>query len=83
MAPEHDPKMCEQRRLKERGAFGQEDIRYKVSKYAAKITLSALTEMFKNAREAMEWLGHCAKLIAEHGVPAGLEHSLSSQLSVS
>ncbi|PWA84154.1 DNA-directed RNA polymerase 2B [Artemisia annua] len=37
--------------------------------YAAKITLAALGEMFEGARDIMNWLGDCAKIIASENQP--------------
>lgn len=56
-----------QNRLKERGAFPLEDVRYKVSNYAAAKTLTALNNMFTNARAVMDWLTLSAKVVADSG----------------
>ncbi|KAG8659680.1 hypothetical protein MANES_02G061300v8 [Manihot esculenta] len=52
------------RRLKERGLIADEAEIFRSSCYAAKVTLTALGEMFQAARSIMSWLGECAKLIA-------------------
>ncbi|KAK2663200.1 hypothetical protein Ddye_001774 [Dipteronia dyeriana] len=57
------------RRLKERGAVGEEAEIFGASCYAAKITLTALGEMFEAARSIMSWLGECAKVIASENQP--------------
>ncbi|KAK3212300.1 hypothetical protein Dsin_017006 [Dipteronia sinensis] len=57
------------RRLKERGAIGEEAEIFGASCYAAKITLTALGEMFEAARSIMSWLGECAKVIASENQP--------------
>ncbi|KAK1319048.1 hypothetical protein QJS10_CPB04g01794 [Acorus calamus] len=52
------------RRLKERD-IGEEDAKlFGAACYAAKITLTALGEMFQAARDIMSWLAECAKVIA-------------------
>lgn len=53
-------------RLKERG-FEDNQFMYKVSCYAAKVTLESLHEMFQNAKHTMHWLSECARLIAKEG----------------
>ncbi|KAJ4851618.1 hypothetical protein Tsubulata_047192 [Turnera subulata] len=50
------------KRLKERGAIADEPVLYSASCYAAKVTLTALEEMFEGARSIMAWLGECAKI---------------------
>ena len=55
------------RRLKERSAFPMESTRYQASCYAAKHTLEALKNMFRNARDVMDWLTECAKIISDNG----------------
>ncbi|XP_050380024.1 DNA-directed RNA polymerase 2, chloroplastic/mitochondrial [Argentina anserina] len=52
------------RRLKERGAILDDDQVFGCACYAAKVTLTALGEMFEAARSIMSWLGDCAKIIA-------------------
>nr|XP_034890006.1 DNA-directed RNA polymerase 2A-like [Populus alba] len=56
------------RRLKERGITEDSDI-FGCSCYAAKVTLTALGEMFEAARSIMNWLGDCAKIIASENEP--------------
>ncbi|KAL5739458.1 hypothetical protein ACOSQ2_028638 [Xanthoceras sorbifolium] len=57
------------RRLKERGALAEEAEIFGASCYAAKVTLTALGEMFEAARSIMSWLGECAKVIASENQP--------------
>lgn len=57
------------RRLKERNVFIEEAELYRASCYAAKVTLTALGEMFQAARSIMSWLGDCAKIIASENQP--------------
>lgn len=57
------------RRLKERGAAMEEPELFGASCYAAKVTLTALGEMFEAARGIMSWLGECAKIIASENQP--------------
>ncbi|GAB2248408.1 hypothetical protein Droror1_Dr00008290 [Drosera rotundifolia] len=52
------------RRLKERNAIADDNQLFAASCYAAKITLTALGEMFQAARDIMSWLGDCAKVIS-------------------
>ncbi|XP_044493782.1 DNA-directed RNA polymerase 2, chloroplastic/mitochondrial-like isoform X2 [Mangifera indica] len=52
------------KRLKERGAVADDLELFAASCYAAKITLTAIGEMFEAARSIMSWLGECAKVIA-------------------
>ncbi|CAM6076268.1 unnamed protein product [Sphagnum tenellum] len=54
-------------RLKERGLLADSIDMYRAAAYAAKVTLDALGEMFKEARCIMVWLGDCAKIIASAG----------------
>lgn len=54
-------------RLKERGTIQEQTEMYRAACYAAKTTLNALGEMFKEARCIMSWLGDCAKIIASNG----------------
>uniref|UniRef100_A0A6M2EIW6 DNA-directed RNA polymerase n=1 Tax=Populus davidiana TaxID=266767 RepID=A0A6M2EIW6_9ROSI len=56
------------RRLKERGLTDNSEI-FSCSCYAAKVTLTALGEMFEAARSIMKWLGECAKIIASENEP--------------
>ncbi|KDP31418.1 hypothetical protein JCGZ_11794 [Jatropha curcas] len=57
------------RRLKERGAIDNDAASFAAASYAAKITLTALEEMFEGARGIMAWLGECAKVIASENQP--------------
>ncbi|GLJ29375.1 hypothetical protein SUGI_0579240 [Cryptomeria japonica] len=50
-------------RLKERG-FADDTALYNACNYAAKVTLTALGDLFNGARSIMTWLGDCAKVIA-------------------
>ncbi|MQM08998.1 hypothetical protein Taro_041857, partial [Colocasia esculenta] len=52
------------RRLKERGVIADDGELFSASCYAAKVTLTALEEMFQAARGIMTWLGDCAKVVA-------------------
>ncbi|OEL29363.1 DNA-directed RNA polymerase 2B, chloroplastic/mitochondrial [Dichanthelium oligosanthes] len=52
------------RRLKERGIIADDAELFGASCYAAKVTLTALGEMFQAARSIMNWLGDCAKVQA-------------------
>ncbi|GMH34103.1 hypothetical protein BSKO_01937 [Bryopsis sp. KO-2023] len=53
-------------RLRERG-WDDDNTVYKVSAYAAKVTLAGLHDMFSNAKDIMLWLADCAQLIAATG----------------
>jgi DNA-directed RNA polymerase len=53
-------------RLKERG-FEDNASMYKVSCYAARVTLDCLHEMFHSAKHIMQWLSECARLVAREG----------------
>lgn len=57
------------RRLKERGAIADDSELFGAACYAAKVTLTALGEMFEAARSIMSWLGECAKVIASENQP--------------
>ncbi|XP_034707370.1 DNA-directed RNA polymerase 2, chloroplastic/mitochondrial-like isoform X1 [Vitis riparia] len=57
------------RRLKERNAIADDVELFGAACYAAKITLTALGEMFQAARSIMSWLGDCAKIIASENQP--------------
>ncbi|KAJ9147463.1 hypothetical protein P3X46_029624 [Hevea brasiliensis] len=57
------------RRLKERGFIADDAEIFRSSCYAAKVTLTALGEMFEAARSIMSWLGECAKIIASENEP--------------
>nr|CCW03244.1 DNA-dependent RNA polymerase [Physcomitrium patens] len=66
-------------RLKERGIIQDGGELFKASVYAAKVTLDALGEGFREARCIMNWLSECAQIIAHSGnsvkwtTPLGLE----------
>ncbi|XP_042503767.1 DNA-directed RNA polymerase 3, chloroplastic-like isoform X1 [Macadamia integrifolia] len=53
------------KRLQEKGHIADDRLLFSASCYAAKVTLTALGEMFQAARGIMGWLGECAKIIAE------------------
>ncbi|KAK7388405.1 hypothetical protein VNO78_23221 [Psophocarpus tetragonolobus] len=57
------------RRLEEKGLITDEKILFTASCYAAKVTLTALGEIFGAARVIMGWLGDCAKVIASENQP--------------
>ncbi|XP_004491958.1 DNA-directed RNA polymerase 2, chloroplastic/mitochondrial isoform X2 [Cicer arietinum] len=57
------------RRLKERNTILDDSELFGASCYAAKVTLTALEEMFQGARSIMNWLGDCAKVIASENQP--------------
>ncbi|XP_050913765.1 DNA-directed RNA polymerase 2, chloroplastic/mitochondrial [Lathyrus oleraceus] len=57
------------RRLKERDIFSDDSELFGAACYAAKVTLTALEEMFQGARSIMNWLGDCAKVIAAENQP--------------
>ncbi|KAK9063780.1 hypothetical protein SSX86_017652 [Deinandra increscens subsp. villosa] len=57
------------RRLKERCAIEDEAELFAAACYCAKITLTALGEMFEAARSIMSWLGDCARVIAMKNHP--------------
>lgn len=50
-------------RLRERGWEDNHEL-YKVSFYAAQVTMAGLHEMFNSAKDVMNWLSSCAKEIA-------------------
>ncbi|XP_002978135.2 DNA-directed RNA polymerase 1B, mitochondrial isoform X2 [Selaginella moellendorffii] len=54
-------------RLRDKGFILDEPTLYRTGCYAAKVTLNALGEMFGEARLIMNWLGQCAKVIANDG----------------
>ncbi|KAF9616564.1 hypothetical protein IFM89_030331 [Coptis chinensis] len=56
------------KRLKERGVIDDAEL-FGSACYAAKVTLTALGEMFQAARGIMSWLGECAKVIASENHP--------------
>ncbi|XP_052730856.1 DNA-directed RNA polymerase 3B, chloroplastic isoform X3 [Vigna angularis] len=51
------------RRLQEKGLINDEQLLFTAACYAAKVTLTALGEIFGAARVIMRWLGDCAKVI--------------------
>ncbi|XP_074294865.1 DNA-directed RNA polymerase 1B, mitochondrial-like isoform X2 [Silene latifolia] len=58
------------RRLKERDVIADDDMElFAAACYAAKVTMTALGEMFEAARSIMSWLGQCAKIIASENQP--------------
>ncbi|KAL6499178.1 DNA-directed RNA polymerase 2B, chloroplastic/mitochondrial [Orobanche hederae] len=57
------------RRLKERDAFADDAELFGAACYTAKVTLTALEQMFEAARSIMGWLGDCAKIIATENEP--------------
>ncbi|XP_031386659.1 DNA-directed RNA polymerase 3, chloroplastic isoform X2 [Punica granatum] len=57
------------RRLEEKGVITDEKIQFAAACYAAKVTLTALEEIFDAARGIMGWLGDCAKVIASENQP--------------
>ncbi|OVA10304.1 DNA-directed RNA polymerase [Macleaya cordata] len=57
------------RRLMERGSITDDRLLFSASCYAAKVTMTALGEMFQAARSIMGWLSDCAKVIASENQP--------------
>ncbi|KAH1257212.1 DNA-directed RNA polymerase 3, chloroplastic [Glycine max] len=57
------------RRLEEKGLITDEKLLFVAACYAAKVTLTALGEIFGVARVIMGWLGDCAKVIAFENQP--------------
>ncbi|CAJ1835798.1 unnamed protein product [Sphenostylis stenocarpa] len=57
------------RRLEERNVISDDTELFGASCYTAKVTLTALEEMFQGARGIMSWLGDCAKIIASENQP--------------
>ncbi|KAG9439655.1 hypothetical protein H6P81_019820 [Aristolochia fimbriata] len=57
------------KRLSERNTLSDDKERFVAACYAAKVTLTALGEMFQAARDIMSWLGDCAKVIASENQP--------------
>ncbi|RDY10946.1 DNA-directed RNA polymerase 3, chloroplastic, partial [Mucuna pruriens] len=57
------------RRLEEKGFITDEKLLFTAACYAAKVTLTALGEIFGAARVIMGWLGDCAKVIASENQP--------------
>lgn len=56
-------------RLEERDGKKENNEMFAASSYAAKTTLEALGEMFKEAKSIMGWLADCAKLVASENEP--------------
>ncbi|KAI3853832.1 hypothetical protein MKW92_047437 [Papaver armeniacum] len=57
------------RRLKEHDPATDNKEQFTLACYAAKVTLTALEEMFEDARCIMKWLSDCAKVIASENHP--------------
>ncbi|KAL7193523.1 hypothetical protein ACSBR2_025186 [Camellia fascicularis] len=57
------------RRLEEKGQITDDGLLFNAACYAAKVTISALGEIFEAARAIMGWLGDCAKIIASENQP--------------
>lgn len=57
------------RRLAEKGQITDDSLLFTASCYAAKVTMAALGELFKDARGIMSWLSDCAKVIAAENQP--------------
>ncbi|QCD80481.1 DNA-directed RNA polymerase [Vigna unguiculata] len=57
------------RRLQEKGLINDEQLLFTAACYAAKVTLTALGEIFGAARVIMGWLGDCAKVITSENHP--------------
>ncbi|XP_019463791.1 PREDICTED: DNA-directed RNA polymerase 3, chloroplastic-like isoform X1 [Lupinus angustifolius] len=57
------------RRLEEKGLITDDKLLFTAACYAAKVTLTALGEIFGAARVIMSWLGDCAKMIASDNKP--------------
>ncbi|CAK9168888.1 unnamed protein product [Ilex paraguariensis] len=57
------------RRLEEKGQITDDRMLFNAASYAAKVTLTALGEIFQAARGIMGWLGDCANLIASENQP--------------
>ncbi|XP_031108895.1 DNA-directed RNA polymerase 3, chloroplastic [Ipomoea triloba] len=57
------------RRLEEKGLITDDRLLFRAACYAAKVTLSALGELFQDARGIMNWLGECAMVIASQNQP--------------
>ncbi|XP_074274815.1 DNA-directed RNA polymerase 1B, mitochondrial-like isoform X2 [Silene latifolia] len=51
------------KRLKERDAIADDEV-FTAACYAAKVTMTALGDLFESAKTIMHWLGECAKVIA-------------------
>ncbi|XP_068464153.1 DNA-directed RNA polymerase 3B, chloroplastic isoform X1 [Phaseolus vulgaris] len=57
------------KRLVEKGVITDEQLLFTAACYAAKVTLTALGEIFGAARVIMGWLGDCAKVITSENLP--------------
>lgn len=57
------------RRLEEKGLTTDDRLLFSAACYAAKVTLTALGELFQAARAIMGWLGDCAKIISSENQP--------------
>ncbi|CAJ1944872.1 unnamed protein product [Sphenostylis stenocarpa] len=57
------------RRLEEKGLITDEQLLFTAACYAAKVTLTALGEIFGAARVIMGWLGDCVKVITSENHP--------------
>ncbi|XP_073158292.1 DNA-directed RNA polymerase 3, chloroplastic-like isoform X2 [Henckelia pumila] len=57
------------RRLEEKGLITDDRLLFCAACYAAKVTLTALGELFQAARAIMGWLGDCAKIISSENQP--------------
>ncbi|KAJ6759222.1 DNA-DIRECTED RNA polymerase [Salix koriyanagi] len=57
------------RRLEEKGLITDDRLLFSAACYTAKVTLTALGELFQAARDIMSWLGDCAKIIASEDQP--------------
>ncbi|KAK9697452.1 hypothetical protein RND81_08G038400 [Saponaria officinalis] len=57
------------RRLEEKGLITDDRLLFSAACYSAKVTMSALGELFQAARGIMDWLGDCAKVIASENQP--------------
>ncbi|XP_021679241.2 DNA-directed RNA polymerase 3B, chloroplastic isoform X1 [Hevea brasiliensis] len=57
------------RRLEEKGHITDDRLLFSAACYTAKVTMTALGELFQAARDIMNWLGDCAKVIALEDQP--------------
>ncbi|KAG9143327.1 hypothetical protein Leryth_018597 [Lithospermum erythrorhizon] len=57
------------KRLEEKGLITDDRLLFSAACYTAKVTLTALGEIFQAARGIMGWLGDCAKVIAAEDQP--------------
>ncbi|XP_074280847.1 DNA-directed RNA polymerase 3B, chloroplastic [Silene latifolia] len=57
------------RRLEEKGIITDDRLLFSAACYSAKVTMSALGQLFQAARGIMDWLGDCAKVIASQNQP--------------